>query len=79
MVREIRVSTASGQRCGADNHNAKLTQLQIDEIRRLHDIGLGIGYRTLARQFNVAKSTIRDIVKCRRWFAQDVTVKRVRV
>lgn len=49
-------------RIGESHHRAKLTDEQVDEMRELHE-EQGIGYRTLAKQFNVSKRTVRDIVQ----------------
>lgn len=49
-------------RIGESHHRAKLTDEQVDQMRELHE-EQGIGYRTLAKQFNVSKRTVRDIVQ----------------
>lgn len=80
--------TADGKIPGEWHHSAKLSDHDIDLIRQLHEPSIdqrtravvpGLGYRTLARKFDCAKSTIRDIVKCRRRFARAVRFKTVRV
>jgi hypothetical protein len=48
---------------GESHHAAKLTDAKVAEIRRRHT--LGEGRRTLAREFGVDQSTIRQVVK--RW------------
>lgn len=48
-------------RIGESHHRAKLTDDQVDQMRELHE-EQGVGYRTLAKQFNVSKRTVRDIV-----------------
>jgi transposase len=48
-------------RIGESHHRAKLTDEQVDQMRELHE-EQGIGYRTLAKQFDVSKRTVRDIV-----------------
>jgi hypothetical protein len=50
---------------GEAHHQAKLNQAAADLIRsRYHD---GISMRSLADEFGVSKTTIRDIVQNRRW------------
>lgn len=49
-------------RVGETHHRAKLTDIEVDKIRDLHEDD-GLGYRTLARMFDVSKSTIRDICR----------------
>lgn len=49
-------------RIGESHHRAKLTDEQVDQMRELHE-EQGVGYRTLAKQFNVSKRTVRDIVQ----------------
>lgn len=52
-----------GQRVGQDHHRAKLTDNEVNIIRDMHD--QGIGYKRLAKTFEVSVALIRDIVKCR--------------
>jgi DNA invertase Pin-like site-specific DNA recombinase len=52
-----------GYRIGESHHNAKLTDDQVEKIRCMHDCGLG--YQSIANQFGVSKSTVRDIVNFR--------------
>lgn len=56
---------ANGLRVGEDHQNAKLTDREVDRIRELHESGR-YSYRTLAEMFEIAKSTVCDIVKYRR-------------
>jgi DNA invertase Pin-like site-specific DNA recombinase len=49
-------------RIGESHHRAKLTDAQVDEMRELHEEH-SVGYRTLAKRFNVSKRTVRDIVQ----------------
>lgn len=53
-----------GKRVGESHHHAKLTDSDVDMIRELHE--QGVSYSQLAEKFEVGKSTIADIVKCRR-------------
>lgn len=66
MCKKLQV-TEKGHRAGETHPCAKLTDEQVDLIREQHD--QGIGYRRLARMFDTPKSTIRDIVLCRRRYA----------
>jgi hypothetical protein len=49
---------------GSGHGNAKLTESQIVEIRRLHP---QVSSRKLAKMFGVCKTTILDIVNNRKW------------
>jgi IS30 family transposase len=53
-----------GLRVGEDHQHARLTDAECEMIRQLHEEGMS--YNELARKFEVGKSTIADIVKCRR-------------
>lgn len=64
-----------GLRVGETHHRAKLTDQDVDLIRELHDEGLS--YREIAVKFEVSKSTVRDIIKCRRRFQFVARWKRV--
>lgn len=65
----------SGSRVGETHHRAKLSDHDIDLIRELHEEGLS--YREIALKFCVGKSTVRDIVKCRRRWQTPVTWRKV--
>jgi len=57
-----------GCRIGETHHRAKLTDADIEQIMALRDLGLS--YREIALKFDdipggIAKSTVRDIIKCR--------------
>lgn len=57
-----------GLRVGETHHRAKLTDDDIAQIMALRDLGLS--YREIAEKFDdipggIAKSTVRDIIKCR--------------
>ena len=68
----------NGARVGETHHRAKLTDEDVDLIRELHE-DYGLSYRELAVKFEVSKSTIRDIVVCRRRWQLPVRWKRIRV
>jgi hypothetical protein len=51
---------------GESNPRAKITQVEVDEIRRLHAQG-GISYRALGRQFNVTGEQVSYIVRRISW------------
>ena len=53
---------AGGLRVGESHQRAKLTDHEVDQIRELHESG--IGYRRLSRMFEVDKRTIARIVRC---------------
>lgn len=56
----------SGNKGGAAAHNKKLTQLQVDEIRRRYP---GESQPALGREFGVSASQISRIVTGKRWSA----------
>jgi IS30 family transposase len=66
-----------GSRVGETHPRAKLTDHDVDLIRELHEAGLS--YRVIAIKFSVAKSTVRDIVKCRRRWQFVASWRRVAV
>jgi len=49
-----------GYRIGISHHNARIPDEIIDQIRDLHE-DLGIGYRKLAKQFNLTRSAVQKI------------------
>jgi DNA invertase Pin-like site-specific DNA recombinase len=53
---------------GERNGRAKLRQQDVDEVRRLYQIG-GISQRALAKQFSVHHTTVRDILSGDIWAA----------
>lgn len=56
----------TGHRVGECHQRAKLTDLQVKEIRELNENG--IGYARLAKRYECGVSTVRDIVQFRtRW------------
>lgn len=52
------------RRVGEDHPRADLTSHEVDLVRELHDGGMG--YRAIARKFEVSKACVRDIIKGRR-------------
>lgn len=56
---------AAGLRVGEHHHNAKLTDHDVDLIRRLHE-DEGMSYRVLARKFEVSKGAIAGICRYER-------------
>lgn len=68
-----------GVRVGETHHRAKLSDADIDLIRDLAEAGLS--YRQIAEKFDdggpvPSKSTIRDVVKCRRRYQVAIRWKR---
>jgi predicted DNA-binding protein (UPF0251 family) len=63
MKRTIGVNER-GLRVGQDHPHATLTDGECELIRQLHEEGMS--YKKLADKFGVGKSTVADIVKCRR-------------
>lgn len=54
-----------GYRIGMSHHNARLPDDVIDKIRDMHEDN-GIGYRKLAKIFNIPLSNIKKICKYER-------------
>lgn len=54
-----------GWRVGEDHQRAKLTDHEVELMRRLHEVEK-IGYRQLAKMFDIARTTVRDICNYRR-------------
>ena len=54
----------SGCRVGETHHRARLTDHDVDLIRELREHGLT--YQEIADKFECGRSTVRDIIKCRR-------------
>lgn len=55
----------SKRKTGEQHHRAVLTDGEVELIRKLHEGG-GWSYATLAEKFEVAKSTVQDIITFRR-------------
>lgn len=56
--------TAEGRRIGQYHHRAKLSDDQVEEIRVMHEGGMG--YRSIARQLKLSRDTVRSICTMRR-------------
>ena len=63
-MKQVVKINAGGLRVGEDHQCAKLTDHEVDQIRDFHESG--IGYRRLAKMFEVSRSLIRYIVRCER-------------
>jgi len=69
-------------RVGEDHQNAVLSDAQVEAMRDRYEAGVDgtgprIGYKALAREFEVPKRTVRDIVNYRRRAAYPDRWKRV--
>ncbi len=49
-----------GYRIGSSHHNCRLSDEIVDQIRDMHE-DLGIGYRKIAKHFNLKRSTVQKI------------------
>lgn len=49
-----------GRRIGETHHNAVLSDADVDRMRDRHEDD-GVGFRKIAREFGVARSTVRNI------------------
>lgn len=49
-----------GLRVGQDHQRAKLTDHEVEMMRKLHEDD-GVGYRRLSKMFEVGKTTVRNI------------------
>lgn len=67
-----------GRWVGESHPQAKLTDGDVDTIRELYENG-GFSYRALAEKFDCAKSTVQDIISCRRRHAVSVKFKTVKL
>jgi DNA invertase Pin-like site-specific DNA recombinase len=50
----------NGYRIGASHHNARIPDSVIDQIRDLHE-DQAVGYRRLAKMFNLPRSCVQKI------------------
>lgn len=67
-----------GSRVGETHHRARLTDHDVDLIRSLRD-EYGLTYQAIAEKFECSRSTIRDIIKCRRRYLRPDRWKRISV
>ena len=65
-----------GKRVGESHPGAKLTDHDIDLIRQLHEDS-DLGYAQIAKEFDVSKWTIADVVKYRRRAQYPTKFKRI--
>lgn len=63
--RRVIALNEQGYRIGQDHQRALLTDAQVEAMRDRHEHD-GVGYRRLAREFGVPRSTARDICSYRR-------------
>lgn len=64
-----------GKRCGEWHGRAKLTQVQVDEIRELREEHC-VSLDKLAMHFGISIRTVRDIVSYRIWATTPARFKR---
>lgn len=55
--------TDQGYRCGASHHNAKHSDEVVNQVRDLHDHGLG--WRRIARQLGLSPNWVKDVCNFR--------------
>jgi predicted DNA-binding protein (UPF0251 family) len=60
MKPDLQPVSANGIPIGEAHHNAKLTDREVELLRRLHEEG--IGYRRLSLKFEISRSQVRRIV-----------------
>ena len=76
-IRTVRVNDLN-YRVGQDHHNSVLTDREVELLRELH-AERAMGYRKLAKKFEISVSGVRHIIKGR-WRAQVPTgTRRVHV
>lgn len=49
-----------GYRIGSSHHNCRLSDEVVDQIRDMHE-DEGLGYRKIAKHFNLKRSTVQKI------------------
>lgn len=64
MAKRIVAVNEKGNRIGEDHQRAKLTDREVELIRQL--LADGLGYRQVAKKFEVSRELVRDIAKGRR-------------
>lgn len=50
---------------GIKNHRAKLSEIQVTEIRKLYKTGVSVSI--LVKMFNISRTNIRNIINMKRW------------
>jgi hypothetical protein len=68
LCQECHRKKTSKEQQGASNSNAKLTEQNVYDIRRLYEAGYS--QRGLSRDFGVSRATIQDIVHGKSWLGQ---------
>ncbi len=76
MHREIGVN-ARGLRVGEDHPNSRLTDAEVELMRRLHDDGMS--YTALAEKFEVSRHCVGRICRYERRAEPAIRTKRVHV
>ena len=77
----------NGARVGETHHRAILSDHDVDLIRELAEETVlpdgttlpGLSYLQIAQKFGIGKSTVRDIIKCRRRWQTPAEWRRVPV
>lgn len=65
---------ARRKRAGDKTKKAKLTWAKVDEIRRRYEVSKKETYRSLAKEFEVGKTTIQWIIERRTWNLRPNTI-----
>lgn len=76
-MQKIVVVNSAGLRIGEDHPNAKLTDVEVEHVRTLHENGMA--YALLAEKFEVSKWTIGRICRYERRAQTPAGVKRVHI
>lgn len=71
-AREV-LKRAMGGKCGEEHASAKLTWDIVREIREKYSSDKNALYSTLAREYNIARSTIESIIKNQAWVDENYT------
>jgi len=59
-VKQVVAVNENGYRIGSSHHNARISDDVVDKIRDLHE-DEAIGYRRLAKMFNLTRSCVQKI------------------
>ncbi len=59
-------NTRSTEKKGELHPNAKLSQIQVDEMRKLHEID-NVAPAVLIERFNISRSTVSSILRYQTW------------